>query len=82
MNREVYRVTIHHSCNSGPAAERLARVIIDRWMPGNGGGVLVLLGPQLLCVLLPFFLKAKLQRRDVTISVDTTDPQPVITEIP
>lgn len=82
MNREVYRVTIHPGRNIEQAVARLARLIIDRWMPGHAGGVVVIAGPQLCQLLAPLFAKAERERRSITLSVDTTDPRPVITEIP
>lgn len=82
MNREVYRVTIHPGRNVELAVARLARLIIDRWLPGHAGGVVLIAGPQLCQLLHPLFLKSERERRSITISVDTTDPRPVITEIP
>lgn len=80
MNREVYRVTIHPGRNIEQAVARLARLIIDRWMPGHAGGVVVIAGPQLCAILRPFFIKAERGCRNITIIVDTTETRPVIME--
>lgn len=81
MNREVYRVTIHPGRNTMDATARLARLIIDRWMPGHAGGVVVLAGPQLCQLLHPLFIKAERIRRCIVLCVDTRTKRPVITEV-
>lgn len=80
MIREVYRVTIHPGRNTMEATSRLARLIIDRWMPGHAGGVVLLAGSQLCQLLHPLFVKAERIRRDIVLCVDTRSSRPVITE--
>lgn len=77
---EVYRVDIHPTASAqGP--QRLAELIVQRWMPNNAGGAPFLMCPGLRKALEPLFDKAKLTRRSVVVSVDTTSNRPVITEI-
>ncbi len=77
-----YRVVIHPGGKTMEATARLAKRIIDEWMPGNGGGVTLMIGPDLCALLHPLFQKAQAQNRDLTIEVDTTNgTRPVITEV-
>lgn len=75
--RATYRVTATPGQNAERAAASLARYVIDRWMPGNAGGVRVFGVPQLCALLLPFF-----QRDKATIlEVDTRGITPVVKEV-
>jgi len=80
--RERYKVTIHPGRNPAMACAKLARVIIDRWLPNHAGGAPVLLARQLCPLLMPSFQKACRAGRDIVLDVDTTNHQPVITELP
>lgn len=79
--REVYRITIHPGPNTMQATARLAKVIIDRWLPGHAGGAVILSGPQLCQLLHPIFVRAERLRCEVTLQVDTSSGRPVITEL-
>ena len=75
---ERYRVTVQPGKNAEAAAARLARLVVQRWMPGNGGGVHVFCTPNLAALLIQFFQREK----STTIEIDTDGITPVITEIP
>lgn len=75
---EVYTVTVQPGDNAKRAAVRMARYVVQRWMPGNAGGVHVFATPQLATLLLPFFTRPK----PTTLRVDTMGLTPVLTEIP
>jgi hypothetical protein len=81
MNREIYIITLHPGRRAEEATARLAKAIIDRWMPNHAGGAPLLIGPGLCQLLHPFFQKANQRNRDVMLRIDTTDTRPVITEI-
>jgi hypothetical protein len=73
---ESYTVTVTPGPNAQHAAARLAKYIINRWMPGNAGGIHVMVTPQMAESLLPFF-----QRKANTIlTVDTMGTVPEIRE--
>lgn len=63
--------------NPKAAAERLAELIINRWMPHNAGGAIFLLVPKLAAALCPLFERTQL----LTIQVDTFGTIPVIKEV-
>ena len=75
--RETYRITVEPGANPGKAAMRMAKFIVDRWLPSNAGGVHVMITPSLCISLLPFFERTK----PTEISVDTHHNHPIITEI-
>ena len=74
--RETDVVTVAPGANPDRAAARLARYIVDRWMPGNAGGIHLVATPRMASVLLQFF-----QRQQPTdLVVDTRGLVPVIRE--
>lgn len=75
--RETYRITVEPGANPGKAAMRMAKFIVDRWLPSNAGGVHVMITPPLADSLLPFFQRPK----PTVVSVDTHRDHPIITEI-
>lgn len=79
--REQYRIAIHPKASpEGPA--KMSRYIINRWMPGNAGGILVFGVPQLVGLLSPLFEKSRASGKDITIQINTLGITPVLTEIP
>jgi hypothetical protein len=74
---EVYRVTITPGERPDLAALRMAKYIINRWMPDHAGGVVILLAPRLASLLQHFFTRPAATE----VSVDTRGITPVITEI-
>jgi hypothetical protein len=73
---EVYNITATPGANPQHAAARLASYIVNRWMPGNAGGVHVLITPKLASILLQFFARPK----PTVLEVNTVGLTPVITE--
>ena len=73
-----YKVKIEPGPNPEKAATRLATYIVNRWMPGNVGGVHIMLTPQLTKSLLPFFQRGE----PTTIGVAIIRNRPVIKELP
>lgn len=47
IDRTPYIITLHPGRRGDDAARRCSRYIIDRWMPGNAGGIHLLVGDQL-----------------------------------
>jgi len=54
-----YKIKVTPGQNPKIAAEKLSRLIIDKAMPRNAGGVHVLCGPGLTSLLIPFFERNK-----------------------
>ena len=75
--RETYRITVEPGTNPGMAAMRMAKFIVDRWLPDNSGGVHVMITPLLANSLLLLFQRPK----PTVVSVDTHGDRPIITEI-
>ena len=59
------------------SAIKLAKIVIDRCMPHNAGGVHVIMMPKLAETLLPFFAR----KTDTKLKVDTNGSVPLITEV-
>lgn len=53
-----YTLTLTPGPNADRAAERAARYIIDTWMPGNAGGVHLMVTPRIKAALLAIYQKA------------------------
>jgi hypothetical protein len=82
MNAAPYVLTLHPGANVEVAVARAARYIIDRWMPGNAGGVVLLLGPQLCGLLHPIWQRANQTRRPINLRVELIANRPYVTEVP
>lgn len=80
-SREVYRVTMKPGGNTEKGVVKLARYIVDRWMPGNAGGVHVLATPALCQLLHPLWLRVQGEGRAMQLEVDTRSGRPVISEV-
>lgn len=80
FDHKPYRVTLHPGQNVDVACVRLAKYVIDRWMPNHAGGAPVLLGPKLARSLRGFFDKANTSQKDVVISIHFEGHIPVISE--
>ncbi len=81
MNRDPYTVDIQPNRNAVEASVKLAKYIIDRWMPGNAGGVHVIVTPQLARGLSPLYARATIERRVISIRITVPGQIPVITEL-
>ncbi len=68
-----YVMTLRPGPNAEQAAERAARYIIDTWMPGNAGGVHLMVTPRLTKALLAIYTAAKGPVR-VRVSLDGNVP--------
>lgn len=67
-----YIVTIHVVTTPEralAAADKLARYIIDRWMPGNAGGVHVLMTPKLAKRIAGFYAHCALKKKEMQVRV-------------
>lgn len=73
---EIYEVTVSPGHNPENASLKLAHYIINRWLPGNAGGVHFMLDRKMANSLLQFFQRSK----NTTLIINTMDNVPVITE--
>lgn len=48
-------MTLHPGANPAKAASRAAQYIVNRWMPGNAGGVHLMVTPRLAQALLTIY---------------------------
>lgn len=71
-------VTLDPGNNVPQASMRLAKLIVDRWMPGNAGGVHLLVTPQMAKSLAAIWP----HDRPKTLRVEIVGNRPVITECP
>lgn len=76
---EIYRVELRPGGNVEAAAGRLARTIIDRWIPGHAGGVHLLLTPKLASIVADLWRQVNDGARARTLVVDTRRGMPVLT---
>ena len=74
-------ITLQPGANVMLAATRAARVIIDRWMPHNAGGVHWLVGGQLAGHLAVLWGRANARQRPIRIRVHVEANRPVLTEL-
>jgi hypothetical protein len=58
INTSPYTMTLHPGRNPAGAADKAARYIVDRWMPGNAGGVHVMITPRLAKALYTIYSEA------------------------
>lgn len=71
------KIRITPGANPDKASLRLATLIVNKWMPGNAGGVHVICTPQLSKLLHQFFVRSK--QTDIAVSFNGITP--VISEI-
>ena len=72
---EPYVMTLHQGKNKEAAAMKGARYIINKWMPGNAGGVHVLVTPKMAASLLSIY---KTMTKDTKIRVSHQSNIPLL----
>lgn len=80
QNKEQYSIVVHPGANIHAASSRMARIIVDRWLPNNAGGIHLLMTPKVAQRLLPIFERANKLKRDVQVDINTLGMIPIITE--
>jgi hypothetical protein len=80
--REVYDIRLEPGANVEKAVAKLSKYIIDRWMPDNAGGIVVMQGPALCELIYPIWRRVNENRKGVTLRINTTQPRVKITEMP
>lgn len=76
-----YTVELKPGANVDAAASRLAKLIIDRWMPGNAGGVHILLTPRLAGSLASLWAAVNASNKSKRFRVSIEGNKPLLTEM-
>jgi hypothetical protein len=68
-----YTITLHPGKNAEAVAGKVARYIVDQWMPGNAGGVHLIVTPRLTKCLVEIYKKMTTDTR-IRVSLEGNVP--------
>lgn len=74
-----YVLTLRPGVNAAAAAKGAATYIINRWMPGNAGGVHLMLTPHLTRMLVRWWEMVNLVDHPAEVRVTIENNRPVLT---
>jgi hypothetical protein len=76
-----FTITMHPGANVQRASAQLARLIIDRWMPDNAGGVHMLINPRLASSLSALWQQVNMEQKAKSFRVGIYGNVPNLVEI-
>ena len=80
-NKDPYELTLTPGANIEAAAAKVAKYIVNRWMPNNAGGIHMLVTPKIAAVLLELYKSVNATKISIKVRVTIENNIPVLSTV-